>query len=501
MKVGGVVGYFYSGSATELICTGCVNEGNLTVKGKLVSVAKMANGVQIGGIFGRCQITGSTDAIKADISDCRNSGNITLDASEGSSYAFVGGIGGVHSVVETVFSGCSNSGDITMNGTSAGAVFMGGITGSVYRDANSETTYSDCRNRGKIALYETGKSDKEVAAGGIVGNASGIKGKVMTLNISSCVNEGTIDRLSSAYSKDCNSYAGGIVGVLGRRHMTTVEGYVNATISRCSNSGQIIFNQYAGKDKFIEPNTNISFTGGILGAGMAQYGSAKILCCSNSGNLLSTSGQHGGIVGFASWGTLISGENLGGGSIEYTVNTGNVCEYDPASENQAGSGYCIAGGILGYLRDRTVATEENKVEYCSNRGNIAGSVNQGTEPCAGGIVGKCLESGSVRYCKNGGSIRNYSKSGIPTYFSGSITGSEADYTVEYCGVGGRVERETGWVVLSDGGLSPFQNYIYRSNVLLGEDSYQGCCFWDGTSILPWEKADWVEPEQETEDSI
>lgn len=79
-------------------------------------------------------------------------------------------------------------------------------------------------------------------------------------------------------------------------------------------------------------------------------------------------------------------------------------------------------------------------------------------------------------------------------------------TVEYCGVGGQVLRSSGWIILDDGGTYPWQNYIYRNDILLASDGsmhpdypseryYKGCCFWDGKSELPWEKSDWVEPEE------
>lgn len=495
-KFGGIVGYFYSGTASHLKCEDCKNLGDITISGKLTSSSKlMEKGVQIGGIMGRCQITGSTDDVLAEITSCTNLGDITLDNADGSLYTFVGGINGVHSVMKTQLSDCENTGNIVINGGLSGTVFMGGITGSVYRAANSNSIYSNCTNAGRIALYDA-SSTNEVAAGGIIGNASGIKDKAMTLRVENCSNAGAIDRLTTKNSNSCNSYAGGIIGVVGRRHQTTKEGYVTVALKDCANSADIIFNQFTGFDTFSEQNQNYSFTGGIIGCSLAENGAVEVVCCSNSGNMLSTSGQHAGIVGFAHSSTAVKGQRKSDGTVQYTVNTGNICELPSLS---TGSSYCIAGGIVGYMKSH--ATKINTIEYACNSGNVCASFSSDEESSAGGIVGKHQASAVVRYCKNSGKVSN-----IKDKHCGAISGGNMNMTVEYCGVGGQVLRSSGWIILDDGGTYPWQNYIYRNDILLASDGsmhpdypseryYKGCCFWDGKSELPWEKSDWVEPEE------
>ena len=502
IKVGGIAGYFYSGTAsTNLTATKCINNGGVHIKGAMISGSKMQLGTQIGGLFGRVQITGSNTLFT--LSECVNNGDILIDNSNNSAYAFIGGLLGSYSVYESKLLGNVNNGNIRRNGNSTVAVFMGGIVGSVYRDAASSSVISECVNRGKIELYDGG-TKFETAAGGIVGNASGIATKALTLTVKDCLNEGEIYRETSSYLKDCNSYAGGIVGGFGRRHQTTIEGYVTAAVQNCKNTAQIIFNQFEGFDTFNENSTDISFTGGIVGMSIADNGRVEIICCENSGNILATSGQHGGILGFAHTGTTVKGLRNADGTIKYTVNTGNVCERDPSAVTLTGSGYCIAGGIVGYLKSQTTESKKNFIEYCYNSGNVSGSVNKGTEPCAGGIVGKYQLSNTLKYCKNSGNIRNYNKGSNPLQYCGSISGSDYNVTVEYCGVGGKVHRNSGWIIIGESGTYPFQNYIYRFTTLLNEDGsesenfpaatyYNGCCYWDGSSELPWEKADWVEP--------
>ncbi len=502
IKIGGIAGYFYSPSASStLTASKCINDGKVTVNGAMKSGTKMEQGTQVGGLFGRVQITGSGTMFT--LSDCVNNGDILIDNSNGSAYAYIGGILGSYSVYESELSGNVNNGNIRRNGNSTVAVFMGGIVGNVYRAAPSSSIISSSVNRGKIELYDA-STKFETAAGGIIGNTSGVKDKALTLVVKDCLNEGEIYRETSSYLKDGNSYAGGIIGCIGRRHQTTTEGYATVTVQDCRNTAQIIFNQFAGFDIFNETSTDISFTGGIVGMSIADFGRAEIICCENSGNILATSGQHGGILGFAHAGTTVKGLRNADGTIRYTVNTGNVCEHDPSAVTVAGSGYCIAGGIVGYLKSQTSASKTNYIEYCYNSGNVSGSVNSETAPCAGGIVGKYQLSNTLKYCKNSGDIRNYTKGSHPLQYCGSISGSDASVTVQYCGAGGKVHRNSGWITIGESGTYPFQNYIYRFNKILNADGsesevypaasyYKGCCYWDGSSELPWEKADWIEP--------
>ena len=509
IKIGGVTGYFYYSGTTQLTCEKCVNKGMITVSGQMKATESMSNGVQIGGILGRCQITGTDSQIEFTITDCRNEGDIFMNESDGSRYVFAGGVIGTYSVLNTKMSGCSNSGNITKNGNSAGSVYMGGICGSAYRGAVSSHIWSKCVNSGKIAVYDA-MSSAEMAAGGLIGNVSGTSGKALTMSLSECSNSGNIDRLTTEYNKSTYSYAGGLIGVVGRAHMkissdANVEGYVTLEIRDCKNSGNVIFNQFTGFDSFVETTTDITFTGGIVGLSAAEYGTVDVVCCENSGNILSTSGQHGGIVGFMRNGTTVRGEKTSDG-VRYTVNTGNVGDHNPSGNGLTGSGYCIAGGIAGYLKGNC------SIEYSSNSGCISGSVSAADTPSAGGIVGKYLIDGAVRYCKNSGYIRNYKSSKSSSFdCSGAITGTNAIYSsancgVRYCGVGGRVYRSSGWIILDEGATYPWQNYIFRNTPMLNDDKtpvasypadvyYKGCCFWDGASQLPWEKSDWVEPEE------
>lgn len=496
MKIGGVAGYWYYSGMSVLECKGCVNKGDITTAGRTYATEDMAKGVQIGGIIGRCQISGSDEGSQITILGCSNEGNIVMNESDAAAYNFVGGIIGTYSALNSDISECVNRGNIIKNGDCAGAVFMGGICGSAYRADKSSHIWKKCTNEGNISLVDE-ESSGEVATGGIIGNISGLSGKTLTMKMSECVNNGQIDRLKTKYSKN-NSYAGGIVGALGKSHATTSDGYVTAELYDCRNTGRIIFNQFCGFDSFHEETTNVSFTGGIVGMSNSRE-SADIVCCENSGDILSTSGQHGGIIGFMRRGTTVRGDKTAGG-VRYTVNRGNVCDHSPDENGIVGSGYCIAGGIAGYLRDNC------KIEYAWNAGNVSGSVNNGTEPCAGGIIGQYSTDKAVRYCKNSGSIRNYVNGSNKLQYCGAISGTDPDgFGIEYCGVGGRVYRTSGWIILEDGGTYPYQNYIFRNTAMLNDDKtpvslypenvvYKGCCFWNSTSVLPWEMTDWVEPE-------
>lgn len=500
MMVGGIIGYLYCAANnqphTELKCINCTNEADISLQGRLYcnpntpsKQVPMDNGVQIGGIVGRTQISQGETTNKLMISGCKNHGCITIDESEGNEYAYAGGIIGVHSVANTEILDCINEGDVILNGSVAGSVFLGGVTGNIHRGAGSKSQYSACINRGKIALYDK-TSSNEVAAGGIIGNASGSKNdRVMTLDVTGCRNEGPIDRVTEtpAENEVNTSYAGGIIGVIGRRHKTSIEGYVDVRISDCSNTAPIIFNQFTGYESMLEKYAFDSFTGGIAGCSVANNGSVEIVGCTNSGDLMSTSGVHGGILGFAFAGTSVTGQVNADGTRKYTVNTGDICNMEDLSPS--GSSNCIAGGIVGYLKVQE--TKKSRIEYAWNSADVYASIDYNKGYSAGGIVGRNQEPSAVRYCKNSGKVRNYYKNGK----CGSISGTNHEVPVEYCGAGGQVYGPAGWVLLDSGSSYPFSNYIYTGSENIPESSYKGCCWWDGTSVLPWEESDWGEPEE------
>ena len=164
-------------------------------------------------------------------------------------------------------------------------------------------------------------------------------------------------------------------GSLYAEYAGAIAGYCyNSTISNCINiSASISSSKYAG---------------GIVGY---MYGSSgKISECKNTANVYTTLtgttgyGYAGGIIGYASLGTITKSYN--NGSI--------ICKQSNFDNNQI----LYAGGIAG--RGTTI-TE------CYNKGAItAGSSSSTSTSYAGGITGY---SGTISYCGNSGNIYSYSK--------------------------------------------------------------------------------------------
>lgn len=495
------------GASAALEATGCANSMRFMVSGATASSTGSLPSARLalGGVLGTSYCVGDSEV---KLSNCSNAGQITFNNTDGLR-AWVGGIAARPKAKRLTVSGCENSGAITSNGYTNG-YSMGGVLGCIWTGERSEAQVSGCRNSAKLALYDGDKvSSGPAAAGGILGTVAGTTSNPLALEVSSCINTGDIDRKVNAgttYSTGA-AYAGGIVGVLGYNHQSShPNSAITAVVSECENYGQIIFNAFVDTYTFIETKVDQSFTGGIVGMGDCFNGHGTIRCCENAGNLLSTSGQHGGIIGMLYANMTLCGEKTEEG-VRFTVNRGNVGELDAADDNlknYIASGYLITGGIAGYINDYG----ENLMEYCYNRGSIAGSSSKTTSAaflgyCTGGIVGQ-YKRGMVRYCKNYSTVRNYKCSfNSSTAYSGLLSGCQPTYSSKNgkfsdCGIGGRVWRNNGWVTPDAGtdGVStthPYLNYLYASWGSMAtrpqDEPYwkdNRIVFWNGASKLDWE---------------
>ncbi len=352
-----------------------------------------------------------------------------------------------------------------------------------------------CVNSGKIAGYDGDhQSGYRITAGGILACAGSYSSeKKLILTVSDCVNRGPVDRglgYSAVYKSGYSSFGGGIIGACGVCHMLSDSyTYSDIVVRNCSNEAQIRFNLFVSNSSFIEKVTSYSFSGGIVGLSRAAGGGVRIECCSNSGDILPNAGYAGGIVAFIHSSTVVTGKKISSGNINYTKNTGCVGEYAFETKNPSGSGYLVSGGIVGYLKN---GDNNSRVEYCWNDGKIAGSTATKTRPFPGGIVGNDGLAGAVNCCKNSGYVRCY---GSYTYQSGLITGTLAAKYVSNCGVGGHIWRDA-WIEPTSnqsGDGKPYTNYIYGCHNIAGLESYPesefypGCTYWDGHSLLEWEK--------------
>jgi hypothetical protein len=166
---GALAGQAFSNAVFE----NCINKVDISCDTSLTTV-------YIGGLIGKAE--GST------ITNCRNEGNIITNA------MYVGGVVGQ---TESI-SDCVNSGTITISSSSDVVVtnYCGGVAGYV-----SVSAVSNCHNVGSININKN-SSVASSYYGGVFGLANS--------NVSNCSNTGIIT--NSAVSNGTYKYIGGIVG-------------------------------------------------------------------------------------------------------------------------------------------------------------------------------------------------------------------------------------------------------------------------------------------------
>lgn len=501
-------------SAVKLYCAGCVgmafyqtsdqdaditfrdvvNKGDVTVDGVLKFGSGEKDRSMIAGIVAKAYVKGTAAKGVISMAGCVNEGDVTLKNSCGSERAYVAGLVGDAMCSDFTETSCSNAGNITVEGPGKYLCLAGHI-GIIMRESATNVTVKDAVNTGNITLNEDlalSADDLPSApcyAGGVIGMANG-PGSMLTLNVAGCTNSGTIHRMIANMDdvnedKEVFSFAGGIVGSIGNTHKVSNDDFVTAVIDKCSNSGQITFNQYTGENDYKEAYHYCSFTGGIVGLSRAMNGSVDVKYCMNSGNLQSTAGTHGGIVGFAQSSTAIYGDVT-----NYCTNTGTIGMRDIKNNSEKSSGQLVSGGICGYLKGEK-DNVTSKIEYCWNDAVVAGSVK--AAPGAGGIVAWTTVTDLVKYCKNSGSVRCMNgrswEAGVKGQASGLISGSKSDKPVSHCAAGGYIARNGGaWVTMTPaGGEKPFHNYVYTNTITAEAAAEAGIEFWDGVSKTSWEE--------------
>ena len=508
-------------SAVKLYCAGCVgmafyqtsdqdaditfsdvvNKGDVTVDGVLKFGSGEKDRSMIAGIVAKAYVKGTAAKGMISLTGCVNEGDLTLKNSCGSERAYVAGLVGDAMCSDFTETSCSNAGDITAEGPGK-YICLAGHIGIIMRESATNVTVKDAVNAGNITLNEDLALSADALpsapcfAGGVIGMANG-PGSMLTLNVAGCTNSGTIHRMinnmnTDNQNKEVFSFAGGIVGSIGNTHKIANDDYVTAVIDNCSNSGEIIFNQYTGEKDYKEIYNYCSFTGGIVGLSRAMHGSVRVKYCSNSGNLLSTAGTHGGIVGFAQSSTAIYGDVT-----DYCCNTGTLGMRQTDNVNEKGSGHLVSGGICGYMKGEQETEFPSRIEYCWNDGVVAASAS--TVPGAGGIVAWMANtlSGTVTHCKNSGWVRSLASDNLTANANaaGLITGSASTITVRDCAAGGRIgKNKSAWFIIVDtqvdsGTEREINKMVYGdskeiSDAVLAE---AGIEFWDGVSKTSWEE--------------
>ena len=356
-----------------------------------MSYSAIDNCKNFGDIKGNHAVGGIVGQHVLQVTNCLNEGIIIGVKSVGG----IAGITGTSSTTSnnyTFVKGCSNNGEIISQDR-----YAGGITGYTYDDI------IDCYNNG---LVHGAEGVNAQYLGGIVGNLDtgfisgcennaaitgsygigGIAGQQL-FDVYNCVNTGTIT------GDNC---VGGISGIAGS---SSAANYGSATITNCENSGSIL--------------CKTRNAGGIAG-----YSYALIDECKNSAEIKSineTNGYYfGGIAGNKKYGNITNSSNSGNvignyetGCIGGIVGINTLGNIEKCSNSGSIAGYTMVGGIIGSL-------EGGKVSKSTNAGTILSTSNY-----AGGIAG--VNGGKITECVNGSSTDETLGKVTASLYAGGIT--------------------------------------------------------------------------------
>ena len=343
----------------------CVNTGNMVVE-----KSTLAN-VYLGGV--------SCDVYYANsITNCSNSGNISVASETAVSAIYIGGISAQTANAEHI-ENCTNSGKFTVgdNITSNGYIQVAGLfTTLSTSNSNPSPIFTNLKNTGDlnvgaVTMTNTGNSGR-IYMSGIAGTLNGGK-------VTNCINEGKITSTAASLEKELM-----IGGLFAYTNYLAID---NATIevTDCENKGDIT----------LTPGTKTAgaYVGGFTGQAWTSRTdqTIKITRVKNSGNIT---------CGGKAWGTPYIG------GIWAHINNPSVVVVD-ACENSgditfsATSANPYIGGIVAHATNKKSVVIKN----CKNTGNISNSTVVGSTRMAG-ILGSRESTGSmsVEGCTNLGTV-------------------------------------------------------------------------------------------------
>lgn len=360
--IGGIAGYA-NGNVT-----GCENHGYILLKGtdavRFSGTTSTSAGTGnigqpvIGGVCGSLgyPIAGSvTTASIKTISDCHNYGTVEIINPSGATWVPVGGVVGLPTgTVKNCTNKRSGVVKVTMGGTQT---YLGGVYGCTVNKSNKIT---DCANYGKVWFADSkavalGKATTRSYAGGISGGYQAGSGNAAT----GCVNEGEVISESAQTMIVGGLFAahnGSIAKSTNKGNVTVknatalsgfqseiggIAGYVNATVTDCSNYGTI---------------TNISAEGTDTGALIAAQGGAKAIV---GGVVDCTINAEGSNVGFVLGSTRAAKVAVPLGSASAPITIMSTSTINGAAVTDAD--IAADGRLVGILRTGASITITNVV--------------------------------------------------------------------------------------------------------------------------------------------
>ena len=369
LYIGGIVGYT---NAADVAISSCTSAMTINVGGAFSPTSD--NFYATGGIIGNVAIA------SASVSDCLNTGNITVSqdlTSKG--YTYLGGVAGR---TQGSITDSSNGGTVSFTGrNSAQNPFIGGVVGDTPDDSSisisGKYSSASATNYGNVVINTSTQTNKYFYVGGVVGRARATV---------TATNAGQINILKL---KCTRMYMGGVVGTNSREM-----GSGNANLA----DGDITVSG-------LNVNSDYLYLGGISG-----LNSAAVTSATNAGDIITTDGSTckkslyvGGIVG------------RGEANISSCTNSGLVSNGCPQASDGS---YTQVGGIVGYNNGDSAITD------CTNTGNVTNSGNSAGYLYVGGITSET--DSNITNCSNSGNVSN----------SGEATVQKDDTKVYQINVGG-----------------------------------------------------------------
>ena len=336
-----------------------------TTAGKFAMLAEVSTGL-VSNVTNNGKVTmdineapGNTDAIiaagivaeaDADIVNCHNNGEITINSAEGLEASLAAGICGY---AATKVTDCTNSGKVSQNSTHMIAAFCTykGIakvpqhTGGIVAMTKKGSLVENCTNTGNIILnmseiekITSSVGTNRVRIAGIVGAARGdIKGCTNKGQIECYARTSTRDAMTTLKDMNYSVSPGGITG--GMMDYGSAED-VGMNVTDCVNEGDIIVDA--------DVNKNNSTVGGIVShPGFEDASNTNTIeNCINRGNITVTGAGKFRVAGInGGMANVLGCENYG--TIKFATNS-----------KGKNSGSCVAG-ISGYM-GKNLKHENNK---------------------------------------------------------------------------------------------------------------------------------------------
>ncbi len=385
-------------------CTGCTNNGAITVSGN------SNYSIAAAGLVTLCA--------SGTYSGLINNGPITVSGTTKTLH--VGGVVSHEASAKgvVVFDDCKNTekGTITVSGSTYTTLFAGGLAGKVIvATTQTERTINNCHNAAAIKVTDAVTVSTTTCIGGITGNWVP---KEITGFIKESTNSG---KLEFAGTSTEDLYFGGIVGWSKKGEIDT-----------CTNTGEIKLSGTATVNAYV--------------SGIAGTGCNKIKDCWNNANLTASSSATvtnylllGGVCGSGTY-YMTEGQTSGADYlVPLTVDGGGCGFVDEAKTirpvvtiEATVSKTPRIGGVVGYLASIATSAETyHTLQGITNNAdltyNTGGTIKIGS---VGGILGHTGGTITFKNCTNNGNLTLKKNA----KYMGGITGSYingATYTVEH----------------------------------------------------------------------